>query len=170
MHKWTRMFLGTVLCLAFMAGTGQPARTGQSETKGNTQTAGKVKAAGEKSLYERLGGKKAISAVVDEFAANCAADARINKFFAATAADPNRLASFKGKLVDQICQAGGGPCSYTGKLMKEAHVGMGISTADFSALVEDLVKALDKLKVGEKEKNELLGILGPMKSDIVEKP
>jgi hemoglobin len=162
MHKWTRMFLGTVLCLAFIVGTGQPARTGQSETKGKTGS--------EKSLYERLGGKKAISAVVDEFVANCAADARINKFFAATAADPNRLASFKGRLVDQICQAGGGPCTYTGKSMKEAHAGMSISSADFSALVEDLVKALDKLKVGEKEKNELLGILGPMKSDIVEKP
>jgi hemoglobin len=54
--------------------------------------------------------------------------------------------------------------------MKDAHTGMSISTADFNALVEDLVKALDKFKVGEKEKNELLGILGPMKSDIVEKP
>ena len=54
--------------------------------------------------------------------------------------------------------------------MKQAHAGMGISTADFNALVEDLVKALDKLKVGEKEKNELLSVLGPMKGDIVEKP
>jgi len=170
MHKWTRMFLGAVLGLASVAGTGQSAYAGQAETKGKTQTAGKVKTAGEKSLYERLGGKKAISAVVDEFLANCAADARINKFFAATAADANRLSSFKGKLVDQICQAGGGPCLYKGKSMKEAHAGMGISTADFNALVEDLVKALDKLKVGEKEKNELLGILGPMKSDIIEKP
>lgn len=54
--------------------------------------------------------------------------------------------------------------------MKTAHAGMGVSTADFSALVEDLVGALDKFKVPEKEKNELLGVLGPMKSDIVEKP
>ena len=46
---------------------------------------------------------------------------------------------------------------------------MGVSEADFNALVEDLVKALDKFKVGETEKNELLGALGPMKSDIVEK-
>ncbi len=49
------------------------------------------------------------------------------------------------------------------------HAGMGISSADFGALVEDLVGALDKFKVGDKEKNDLLGALGPMKSDIVEK-
>ena len=170
MQKWTRMFFAAVLGGAFVAGAAQPLFAGQLETKDKTQTKGKVQMGGEKSLFDRLGGKKAITAVVDEFVANVAADARINKFFAATAADPNRLASFKGKLVDQICQAGGGPCTYTGKSMKEAHQGMGVSTTDFNALVEDLVKALDKLKVGEKEKNELLSVLGPMKSDIVEKP
>src|SRR5689334_8983109 len=124
----------------------------------------------EKSLYERLGGKKAIVAVVDEFVARVAADKRINGFFAATAADPKRLASFKGKLVDQICEASGGPCKYTGKNMKEAHQGMGVSGADFNALVEDLVGALDKFKVAAKDKDALLGVLGPMKSDIAEKP
>ncbi len=123
----------------------------------------------DKSLYDRLGGKKAITAVVDEFVGRVAADTRINSYFAAAAADPKHLAAFKMKLVDQICQASGGPCKYTGKDMKTAHAGMGISGADFNALVEDLVGALDKFKVGEKEKGELLGALGPMKSDIVEK-
>jgi hemoglobin len=51
--------------------------------------------------------------------------------------------------------------------MKTAHKGMGITDADFNALVEDLVKALDKFNVGATEKNELLGALGPMKGDIV---
>jgi hemoglobin len=130
---------------------------------------GKANSAKEKSLYDRLGGKKAISAVVDQFVGNVAADDRINKFFAQTASDPARMASFKKKLVDQICQASGGPCKYTGKDMKTAHQGMGITEAGFNALAEDLVKALDKFKVGETEKNQLLGALGPMKSDIVEK-
>jgi hemoglobin len=124
----------------------------------------------EKTLYHRLGGKKAIVAVVDEFVGRVAADKRINSYFAAAAADPQRLAKFKMNLVDQICMASGGPCKYMGKDMKSAHMGMGVTTADFNALVEDLVGALDKFHVGEKEKGELLGALGPMKTDIVEKP
>ena len=123
----------------------------------------------DNSLYQRLGGKKAITAVVDEFVGRVAMDTRINHYFAAAAADPKHLAMFKMKLVDQICQASGGPCKYTGKDMKSAHAGMGITSADFDALVGDLVGALDKFHVGEKEKNELLGALGPMKGDIVSK-
>jgi len=128
-----------------------------------------VSQAKDKTLYERLGGKKAITAVVDEFVGRVAADSRINSYFAAAAADPQRLASFKMKLVDQICEASGGPCKYMGKDMKSAHMGMGISGPDFDALVSDLVGALDKFKVGEKEKSDLLGALGPMKPQIVEK-
>src|SRR5262245_56767490 len=120
-----------------------------------------------KSLFTRLGGKKGITAVVDEFVNNCATDTRINRFFADTAKDPQRLAKFKTNLVNQICMVSGGPCKYTGKDMKTAHKGMGITEADFNALVEDLVKALDKLHVGATEKNELLGALGGMKGDIV---
>ena len=118
----------------------------------------------EKSLYDRLGGKTAITAVVDEFVARVAADKRINAFFAH--AD---IAHLKMELVNQICEASGGPCKYTGKSMKEAHRGMGVSEADFNALVEDLVGALDKFKVGKTEKDQLLGALGPMQKDIVEK-
>jgi hemoglobin len=128
-----------------------------------------VAATMEKSLYDRLGGKKAIVAVVDEFVARVADDKRINGFFKDTAADPKRLAKFKKNLVDQICQATGGPCKYTGKDMKTAHKGMGITDADFNALVEDLAGALDKFKVGAKEKGDLLAALAPLKKDIGEK-
>jgi hemoglobin len=121
----------------------------------------------EKSLYSRLGGKQSIRAVVDEFVANVANDNRINRFFADTAKDPKRLEAFKAKLVAQICMASGGPCKYTGKDMTTAHRGMGISEADFNALVQDLVKALDKFHVGQREKDELLGALGGMKGQIV---
>jgi len=116
----------------------------------------------EKSLYDRLGGKPAITAVVDDFTARVAADRRINRFFANT-----DVPAFKAKLVDQICEASGGPCKYTGKDMKTAHAGMGVTDDDFNALVGDLVATLDKFKVPEKEKGELLGVLGPMKKDIV---
>ena len=121
--------------------------------------------ASEKSLYDRLGGKSAITAVVDDFVGRVAADNRINGKFANA-----NIPRLKTMLVDQICQASGGPCTYTGRDMKSAHAGMGVSGAEFDALVGDLVATLTKFKVGDREKNELLGALGPMKKDIVEKP
>lgn len=121
------------------------------------------------SLYKGLGQKKGITAVVNDFVGRCATDPKINSFFADTAKDPKRLAKFKTNLVNQICQASGGPCKYTGKDMKSAHAGMGISGADFDELVGNLVAALDKAGVKPENKNALLGALGPMKKDIVEK-
>lgn len=117
----------------------------------------------KKSLFDRLGGKPAIVAVVDEFAARCLTDTRINKKFGKS--DPARL---KAMLVDQICSASGGPCQYQGRDMKSAHKSMGVTDGEFSALVENLAGALDKLKVQAADKNELLGLLAPMKTDIVE--
>jgi hemoglobin len=113
-------------------------------------------------LFDRIGGKPAITAVVDDFVANVAADDRINGFFAKT--DIPRL---KTLLVEQICAGSGGPCTYTGRDMKTTHANMGVTDGHFGALVEDLVKTLDKFKVPQREKDELLGVLGPMKSDIV---
>ena len=114
------------------------------------------------TLYQRLGGKDAIVAVVDDFIGNVAADARINRRFGGT-----NIPRLKQLLVEQICAGTGGPCTYTGRDMKSSHTGMNITDAEFGALVEDLVKSLDKFKVPAKEKSELLGILGPMKTDIV---
>lgn len=126
---------------------------------------GQPPAAGGGTLYDRLGGKPAITAVVDQFVANVAADRRINGRFATT--DIPRL---KMHLVNQVCAGTGGPCTYTGRDMKTTHAGMRISEADFNALVEDLIAALNTYKVPDREKQELLGILGPMKKDIVETP
>ena len=118
----------------------------------------------EKSLYKRLGGQPAIEAVVKDFAGNVLADTRINKKFAKS--DANRLVK---NLTDFVCNATGGPCKYTGLSMKTSHKHMGTTKGEFNALVEDLVKTLDKFKVPEKEKGELLAALGPLAKDIVEK-
>ena len=115
------------------------------------------------SLFERLGGNKAITAVVDDFSARCAGDARINAKFART-----DIARLKAMLVDQVSEASGGPAKYTGRDMKTAHLDMGVTAGEFNALVEDLVATLNKFGVGKREQDELLGILGPLKSDIVE--
>ena len=139
--RWRRT-IGTLMAAALLAGC--------------AGTAAKA------SLYDRLGGKPAIQAVVDDFIGNVATDRRINQRFAGAG-----IPRLKTMLVDQICEAAGGPCVYTGKTMKAAHAGMQITDADFGALVEDLVKSLDKLGVGEREKTELLAALGGMKRDIV---
>jgi hemoglobin len=116
-----------------------------------------------RTLYERLGGKDAITAVIDDFVARCAADSRINGKFART-----DIARLKASLVDQVCEAAGGPCTYSGRDMHTTHEGMSVTGGEFDALVADLVATLDHFSVPEAEKNELLGALAPMRSDIVE--
>jgi hemoglobin len=117
----------------------------------------------KKTLYERLGGLSAITAVVDDFVGNVARDRRINRFFAH--ANVPRL---KFLLVQQVCQASGGPCFYTGRDMKTVHKDMGVTNAEFDALVEDLVATLDEFDVPKAEQDELLALLAPMRADIVE--
>jgi hemoglobin len=119
-------------------------------------------ASAQTTPYERLGGYPAITAVVDDFVNNVAADKRINGFFAHTDIPP-----FKQKLVDFICVGTGGPCNYRGRDMKDAHAGMGVRGRDFNALVQDLGKTLKKFKVPHREQAELVAILAPMKKDIV---
>ena len=145
--RWNPIVLASMLCLVFLAGceTTPVEKTGPS-------------------LYARLGEKPAITAVVDAFVGRVAADKRINGYFAH--ADIPRL---KTHLVNQVCAASGGPCTYSGRTMKTTHAGMGITNQAFDALVEDLVATLDQFKVPEREKKELLAVLGPMRSDIVER-
>ena len=119
----------------------------------------------KKTLYERLGGAAALTAVVDDFVANVAADQKINHFFAKT-----DIPTFKKNLTDQLCAATGGGCTYAGKDMKTAHAGLGISNADWDALVGDLGKSLDKFKVKKADQKALVALLAPMKGDVVEKP
>ena len=122
-------------------------------------------AASMPSLYKRLGGREGIALVVGDFTANMVADTRVNERFKGM--KPPEVEKFKSNLADQICEASGGPCSYLGKDMKAAHTGMKITEAEWTATVENLVKALDKNNVNAQAKQELLGALGPMKKDIV---
>jgi hemoglobin len=71
-------------------------------------------------------------------------------------------------LVDQVCEASGGPCTYSGRDMRETHHGMGVTGGEFDALVEDLVAALDEFDVPKPEQEELLPVLGAMRDEIVE--
>ena len=149
---WAVLLGGIVLGVAACASMGEQGSMGASEKT-------------MPSLYQRLGGRGGIFLVVDDFVAFLVADDRVSERFKAL--KPADVARLKSNAADQVCAATGGPCAYLGRDMKTAHRGMNITDADWNATVEDLVKALDKNKVPEKEKNELLGLLGPMKPDIV---
>src|SRR5712691_1937646 len=118
------------------------------------------------SLYKRLGGYDALAAVTDDFIGRMVADKALSRFFVGHSKDS--LGRIRQLVVDQLCAATGGPCVYIGRDMKTAHAGMGITEADWSAAVGHLVATLDKFKVPEKEKNEVLGAVSSFKKDIVE--
>lgn len=118
--------------------------------------------ASSSTLYQRLGGMPAITAVVDDFTTRVATDPELNAGF--RNAD---VPKFKKNLADQICEATGGPCKYTGKTMKEAHKGMKITDAQFNKTGGHLSASLDKFNVAAADKTALLTAIGGMKPDIV---
>jgi len=120
------------------------------------------------SLYKRLGGYDAIAAVTDDFLARLSTDPQFAKFFAGHSTDS--IKRIRQNVVDQLCAATGGPCVYTGRDMKTSHAGLGITDKDWDASVKLLVTTLDKFNVPAKEKDEVLGAVGGLKKDIVEKP
>jgi hemoglobin len=113
------------------------------------------------TLYERLGGRAALTAVVDDAIVNVSADPRISQRFA------NAGPGLTSNLVDLLCLRAGGPCTYRGLDMSAAHEGMFIRDDEFDALVEDIAKSLDKFKVPPREKAESLAILRQMRNAIV---
>jgi hemoglobin len=117
----------------------------------------------EGSLYERLGGVEAITAVARAFDERAGKDGRISQKFARTNLD--RLAK---EFIDQLCQDTGGPCTYTGLSRKHSHTNMGVTNGEFDAFLEDLAAVLDEFKVGKADQDQLLNLLRPMRDDIVE--
>lgn len=114
------------------------------------------------TLYQRLGGAPGVEAVVDAALKHVHGDLRINIFFENT-----DLADLRRLLIEQICAATGGPCTYTGRSMEEAHSGMSLTDKDFDVFVEDLVAAMTEVKVSSELQNEVLGLFGPMRPQVV---
>jgi hemoglobin len=141
------------LSLATLLSAAQAAQDGQMQMK--------------KSLYERLGGYNAVAAVVDDFVGRLISDKQFERFFVGHSTDSKKR--IRQHIVDQFCAAAGGPCIYTGRSMKDSHQGMGITDAEWDAAARHLVATLDKFKVPEQEKGELLAFVTSLKADIVEK-
>lgn len=153
----TYLFGKISVLVLFLAVTAGCARWGKGMQPGPT-------------LYDRLGGKPAIEAVVGEFLGRVASDDRIANPKVQTRLAAADLPSLKMHVVNLVCAGAGGPCNYTGRSMKDSHAGLKITSREFDFVVEDLVAALDKFNVPEKEKSELLSLLGPMRKEIVEVP
>ncbi len=117
------------------------------------------------SLYHRLGGYDALAAVTDDFLGRLATDTQLKRFFVGH--NKEGITRIRQHVIDFLCVATGGPCAYIGQDMKTAHTGLGITEDDWNASVKDLVATLDKFKVPDKEKNEVLGAISGLKGDIV---
>ena len=121
----------------------------------------------EKTLYERLGGYDALAAVSDDFLVRLGNSKVIGRFLVGLSEDS------KGKLrqhfVEFLCSATGGSCIYMGRDMKTVHKGLAITEDDWKEAVKLLIETLDKFKVPEKEKTEVLAAVSSLKGDIVEK-
>jgi hemoglobin len=118
----------------------------------------------EPSLFVRLGGLPALTAVTDKTIDKTATDPATRRSF-----DGVKLKPIKESIVSFLCQATDGPCKYEGESMAKAHRGLAITSAEFDAMVGQLVDTLNQFNVPAKEKNELLQLLGPLKADIVTK-
>jgi hemoglobin len=122
----------------------------------------------KKSLYARVGGYDALALVVDEFIKRLATDPKFAKFFSGFSVDSQKR--LRQHILDQFCKAAGGPCEYVGRDMKTTHTGLGITEAEWDLAAKHLVAAMDKYKVPQAEKDELMAFVGTQKKDIVEKP
>ena len=119
----------------------------------------------EAALYKRLGGYDAIAAVTDDFLGRLAADAQISRFFKGHSTDS--IKRIRSEVVDFLCGATGGPCTYRGRDMKTSHTGLNITEDDWNIAVKGLVATLEKFNVPAKEKDEVLKAVGGLKADIV---
>ena len=122
----------------------------------------------QKPLYERLGGLKGITVVVDDFINRLVVNKTLNKNPAINAGRKSSPAPYLKYQVSQlVCEVTGGPCKYTGRAMKESHAHLNISEKEWGVMAGEFKKSLDKFKVPATEQKELFEIVGKTKGDIV---
>ena len=114
------------------------------------------------SIYDAIGGEPALVAVVDDFYMRIIGDPELAGFFAGT-----NMAKLKGRQVEFFAAALGGPQTYTGATMREAHRGRGIGQEHFNLVAGHLIAALSAADVPDKTINDITSLLGPLADDIV---
>ncbi|WP_445353971.1 group I truncated hemoglobin [Natronospira bacteriovora] len=114
-------------------------------------------------LYQALGEREGIERIVEDMLIRVTDDVRIAHYFRGIP-----LGDLRDELADQFCELAGGPCEYTGRDMREAHEDLDLSRADFNALVEHLIAAMERHHVRVPDQNRLLAKLAPMERDMVD--
>jgi len=114
------------------------------------------------SLYERLGGSEGITRIANDVVDNHLVNQSIAPRFAAADAD-----KLKHAAATFFITGTGGPELYQGKDMVSAHKGMNISPAEFMAVLDDALDALQKNDIGQREQEEVLYVLYSMRPQIV---
>ena len=125
-----------------------------------------ISVAQEKTLYERLGGYDAVSAVVDDFAGKLFIDPVVGARFFGMSDDSRE--GFRQKNKNLVCNVTGGPCKIISRSAAKTHDGLGIKASEFGIVAQHLVDTLNKFNVPEKEHHELMAIIGSLRPDIVE--
>jgi len=120
----------------------------------------------KKTLYERLGGYDAISAVVNDLLPRVQADPQLARFWQHRGEDG--LKREKQLLIDFLSSCAGGPLYYTGRDMKTSHKGMRISENDWSAFLGHLHATLRAFQVPQAERDEVVAFVQSTKADMVE--
>ena len=118
--------------------------------------------AGGHLLYERIGAQDGIATVVDGFLGKVGADDRVNGRFADT-----DMPKLRGLLIEQVCEATGGPCKYSGKNMLDAHKGMNITEGEFGIIAAHFAAAMSDAGVSVEDNGTIMGVLAGMYDDIV---
>jgi hemoglobin len=122
------------------------------------------------TLWDRLGREKGVTQIVADLTAVAAKNPTVDltrggKF----QLSKDDVAKFKKEMVDWVSDKTGGPFRYTGESMKKAHKGMGITDAQFDALVDDLKGVLAKNGVMGEDAHAVVDAVEATRKDIVEK-
>jgi hemoglobin len=120
----------------------------------------------EVSLYTRLGGYDALAAAVDDLLVRVRADELLGRFWRSPRSDATNNRE-RQLTLDFMVAATGGPVFYTGRDMKMAPDGMGITTADYAAFVTCVNATLDAFGVPETERNEANTLIVGLEAEVV---
>lgn len=114
------------------------------------------------TLYQRLGGATGVANITELFILEIARDERVIAYF-----EDSNVQRFREKFIEHLCMITDGPCDYTGDTMTDIHAGMGVTEGAFTAIVEDLIEAMNKADVTIGTQNQVLDRLAGLRSEII---